>query len=233
MSEMLSIFKTLQNSSLKLETYMQIYEENFEKFKNKNPVILEIGVRGGGGIELLSKYFNDECEIYGVDIDKKTLQIYNTYPNVKIFLGDQSNKKFMKYVAEQIGKPIDIVIDDGGHFMHQQINSFEALFPHINDNGLYLIEDTGTSFDNKFNNKTTCTLMEYMSRISHGLTNMGDPMYKQYIAHKAYSICFYDGIVVIHKKTRIPFNFIYCDKNGYKDSKNNGLTLDNLPKPFN
>ena len=229
---MLSIFKTLQNPSLKLENYMDIYEDNFSKFKNKNPVILEIGVRGGGGIELLSKYFDSECQIFGVDIDEKTLQINKMYPNVHIFLGDQSNKNFMKNVAEQIGKPIDIVIDDGGHFMHQQINSFEALFPFLNENGVYLIEDIGTSFNKKFNNNTSLTLIEYMSKISSRLTNLYDPAYNQCLKNKVFSVQFYSEIIVVHKKSRVPFNFIYCDKNGFKDNKNDGLTIDNMPDPF-
>ena len=40
----------------------------------------------------------------------------------------------------------DIIIDDGGHHMHEQITSFETLFPHLKSGGLYIIEDLHTSY---------------------------------------------------------------------------------------
>jgi hypothetical protein len=41
---------------------------------------------------------------------------------------------------------IDIVIDDGGHTMKQQIATFEEMFPRIDGNGVYLCEDMITSY---------------------------------------------------------------------------------------
>ena len=100
-----NIFRSLDNYSIKLDSYLDVYEKTFSKFKNKRPVILEIGVRGGGGIELLHKYFKGNCDIYGVDIDNRVYQINNTYSGVKIFLGDQADKFFMIDVAKKINKP--------------------------------------------------------------------------------------------------------------------------------
>ena len=48
-------------------------------------------------------------------------------------------------VDEQYG-PFDIIIDDGGHTMEQQIISIETLFPLLSDGGVYLVEDTHTSY---------------------------------------------------------------------------------------
>ena len=42
--------------------------------------------------------------------------------------------------------PFDIIIDDGGHTMEQQIASIETLFPALNEGGVYLCEDTHTSY---------------------------------------------------------------------------------------
>ena len=36
----------------------------------------------------------------------------------------------------------DIILDDGSHSNKDVINSFELLFPLLNDNGLYIVEDT-------------------------------------------------------------------------------------------
>ena len=38
------------------------------------------------------------------------------------------------------------MIDDGGHTMEQQIVSIETLFPLLADGGVYLVEDTHTSY---------------------------------------------------------------------------------------
>ena len=59
--------------------------------------------------------------------------------------GDQSDAHFLDRVARQHG-PWDVIIDDGGHMMQQQITSFKALFPHVTPGGLYFIEDLRTSF---------------------------------------------------------------------------------------
>ena len=42
--------------------------------------------------------------------------------------------------------PIDILIDDGGHTMKQQITTFNVLFDHVKMNGLYVCEDLHTSY---------------------------------------------------------------------------------------
>lgn len=36
---------------------------------------------------------------------------------------------------------VDILLDDGGHTMNQQITTFREMFPHIQDGGLYMCED--------------------------------------------------------------------------------------------
>ena len=208
-----NIFKNLENYSLKLDSYLDVYEKTFSKFRSKRPVILEIGIRGGGGVELLYKYFKGNCDIYGVDIDNRVYQINNTYPGVKIFLGDQADKFFMTDVARKINKPIDIVIDDGGHFMDQQINSFEALFPFVNQNGVYLVEDASTSFQPFFVNGHPQTFINYMLQQCNDVVNS-----VSLSASEKFSIEFHQDIVIVHKKIKPFFKLISCSKkHGYKE----------------
>ena len=58
---------------------------------------------------------------------------------------------------------VDIVIDDGGHRMQQQITSFEELYPHIQPHGVYLCEDIHTSFWPDFDGgyRRAGTFLEY------------------------------------------------------------------------
>ena len=63
---------------------------------------------------------------------------------IEIFIGDQGDRVFLQSLIKKIPR-IDILIDDGGHRMKQQINTFEEIFPHINDNGIYLFSAARSS----------------------------------------------------------------------------------------
>ena len=77
----------------------------------------------------------------------------------KIYQGDQSDfnrwKVILKQEAENMkrqgfgdGEPpmYDMIIDDAGHTMLQQVNSFLALWPYIKPGGIYIIEDIQTNW---------------------------------------------------------------------------------------
>ena len=89
------------------------------------------------------EYFGGKAKIFGIDINPKCKELEEE--NKKIFIGSQSDRKFLKQVKKSIPK-IDILIDDGGHTMNQQIVSYEELFSHIKDDGTYLCEDLHTSY---------------------------------------------------------------------------------------
>ena len=74
--------------------YFDIYERHFSRFRNKEVVILEIGVFQGGSLQMWKEYFGDKAKIYGVDIEPqcKTLE----EENVKIFIGSQSDRNFLR-----------------------------------------------------------------------------------------------------------------------------------------
>jgi len=55
-----------------------------------------------------------------------------------------------KAMLDKLPGPIDILIDDGGHEMNQQITSFNYLFPHMRVGGLYFLEDLETSYMRTF-----------------------------------------------------------------------------------
>ena len=55
-------------------------------------------------------------------------------------------KKSLIQFIQQSGGDFDIILDDGGHKMDQQITSFRVLFPILKSGGVYIIEDLGTSY---------------------------------------------------------------------------------------
>ena len=48
---------------------------------------------------------------------------------------------------------LDIIVDDGGHTMKQQIVSLKTLLPSVRSGGLYIIEDLLTSYRTEFGGK--------------------------------------------------------------------------------
>ena len=153
--------------------YFPLYDRHFSKYRSKTDkiIILEIGVKNGGSLDLWNKYFGSEnCEIYGVDIDLKCKKLEGK--NIKIFIGDQEDREFLKTLVSSI-PPIDILIDDGGHTMIQQINTFEELYQHVKPGGVYLCEDTHTSYWTNYGGgfRKPNTFMEYtkelMDKLNH------------------------------------------------------------------
>ncbi len=123
--------------------YFPVYERHLAAYRGTAARVLEIGVYRGGGLELLRHFLGPEPNIVGIDIDETARQaVGDLYP---VELGDQADPEFLRGVAEKHG-PFDVVIDDGGHTMHQQIVSVETLFPLLNQGGTYIVEDCHTSY---------------------------------------------------------------------------------------
>lgn len=128
----------MKREGKKYEHYFTEYED---KFKNVNPKrILEIGVQTGGSLRYWNNMFPD-CEIIGVDIDKSCLLHSNKSKNIKVIIGNQEDPKFLETLGE-----FDIIIDDGGHTMNQQLVTFKTLFPKLSPGGWFVIEDLHTSY---------------------------------------------------------------------------------------
>tara|TARA_B100000519_G_scaffold155287_1_gene136593 strand:+ start:428 stop:1147 length:720 start_codon:yes stop_codon:yes gene_type:complete len=152
--------------------YTPLYSNHFKLLRNKKIKLLEIGVGGyknpdygGNSLRMWKKYFK-KGEIYGIDIfDKSSLE----EKRVKIFKGDQSDKLFLSKVIKEVGNP-DIIIDDGSHKNDDVINSFKYLFPKLKKGGLYVIEDTQTSYLNEYggdnkNIKASFTTMNFFKNL--------------------------------------------------------------------
>ena len=140
--------------------YFEYYDRHFSRFRNQKVRILEIGVFLGGSLNMWRSYFGPEAFILGVDIDSSCSQYAGE--NIKIEIGDQADPSFLEYLKGKY-EPFDIIIDDGGHQMAQQITSLKFLFEHLNNGGIYLVEDLHTSYWKEFTGGYRCgrTFIEY------------------------------------------------------------------------
>ena len=138
-------FENTGYPSTKWHHYFDVYHNHFQRFIGKSVRILEIGVANGGSLQLWKKYFGSQAIIYGLDVDPNSKRFEDQENGIHIFIGDQGDRRFLKQLRQQTGV-VDIIIDDGGHTMDQQITSFEHLYHYVDENGIYLVEDLHTSY---------------------------------------------------------------------------------------
>ena len=123
--------------------YFPIYDKWFKDFRGTDLVFVEIGVNQGGSLQMWKNYFGKDAKIIGIDIDERCKQLEEDQITVEI--GSQEDIEFLKNFKQRYPR-VDILLDDGGHTMNQQITTFMQMFPHIKDGGVYMCEDCHTSY---------------------------------------------------------------------------------------
>ena len=194
----------LNNSSNRLHKwlhYFDIYERHLSKFRNHSPVILEIGVFGGGSLQMWLEYFGKGSKVVGLDIDPKCKVHEQT--SIEIFIGSQDDPQVIERILRKYPN-IDIIIDDGSHINDHMKKSFQLLYQHINDNGVYLIEDVHTSYWNEYGGGVgkNDSFIEYAKRKIDELNAVHSrgaiPISS--FTRNTDSISFYDSVVVFEKR---------------------------------
>lgn len=199
-------FKSEHKGINKWLHYFEAYDRFFSKYRGRDVTILEIGVFKGGSLQMWKEYFkmpDNKIQIYGVDIDPACKALEEE--NIKIFIGSQEDREFLRKLKKKIGK-VDILIDDGGHTMNQQIVSFEELFDLVDDEGIYLCEDLHTSYMESYGGRYKGdTFIEYSK-------NFIDFLNAQYSETAALSgnvyceqikaVTYYDSMLFIEKKRK-------------------------------
>ncbi len=187
----------------KWKHYFEIYDRHFARFRGRDVHVVEFGVAYGGSLQMWKQYFGPKARIFGVDINPhcKKLEL----EQIAIFIGDQEDRSFLKYLAKQIPR-IDILIDDGGHTMPQQINTFEELFPHVDEKGVYLCEDLHTSYWPEFGggHKKRGTFIEYSKNFIDYIHAWHSVQPRRLsVTEFTKTVCslhYYDSILVIEKR---------------------------------
>lgn len=189
----------------KWDHYFDVYERYFEKYRGREVNLLEIGVSQGGSIQMWKKYFGDKLRIYSVDINPECIKFKDL--STRLYIGSQDDPTFLKQLSEEL-PPMDIIIDDGGHTMKQQILTFENLYLKVKNGGIYLVEDTHTSYWKIFGGglKNSASFIEYSKNLIDSLYcdhvhNVNKVLVNEITRH-IISIAFYDSIVVFEKGER-------------------------------
>lgn len=159
-------------SSDKWIHYFDIYDQYFTKFRDKSPTMVEVGIFDGGSIEAWVEYFGEGATVIGIDNQCRIDEV----EGAKLYLGDQSSPEFWDNFLQEVPK-IDCFVDDGSHIMNHQILTFLKVWPHISEGGVYICEDTHTSYwpshDGELLKKGT--FIEFMKEMVDGLQSRWIP----------------------------------------------------------
>lgn len=126
--------------------YLPIYERYFAPLRGEPITLLEIGVGDGASLRVWRDFFSC-ASIVGVDRDSRCACLEE--PRVRILIGDAADEAFLRSITGDLGR-LDVVIDDGGHTMAEQLNAFRNLFPQLASGGIYVIEDLHTSYQPEY-----------------------------------------------------------------------------------
>ncbi|MEO8102780.1 MAG: class I SAM-dependent methyltransferase [Betaproteobacteria bacterium] len=181
--------------------YFSIYERHFSAFRNRPIRLIEYGVFHGGSLQMWKHYFGPQAQIIGVDIDPRCAALAE--PGIEIVIGDQDDPETHQRLREKFGD-FDIVIDDGGHTMHQQIVTFKEMYPAVKAGGIYLAEDLHTSYFPRWGGglRKPGTFIEYSKLFidqMHAWYSVSEDHQPDLLTTSAYGLHFYDSILVIEK----------------------------------
>jgi len=182
--------------------YFEIYERHFAKFRGEPMSMLEFGVLHGGSLQMWKYYFGKQAQIYGADINPRCAELAEE--QIEILLADQEDCESLRAICRRL-PPLDIILDDGGHTMKQQVITFEETWNQLKLGGIYLCEDLHTSYWPAFGGglRLPHTFVEYTKRLIDQL----NAWYSQDARHQVeqytrsiFAVHYYDSIVVIEKR---------------------------------
>jgi len=166
---------------------------------------LEIGVFKGGSIPMWKAFFAEGSRLTFIDIDPDCAKLAE--PGTTVAIGNQADPAFLADLAAKYG-PFDVILDDGSHICAHQIASFENLWPHVTQGGLYVVEDCHTSYWPGFGGgyRNEASFIEYSKRLidrMHSWYTDQDALFPfDPIARDLHSVRIYDSIVVAEKRTQ-------------------------------
>ncbi len=134
---------------LGLDHYMRNYDEFLGPLRQKDLVLLELGIANGDSLRHWAEYF-PSAKIVGLDINPPPPGLASA--RIALYQGEQQDPEILDRIArEQAPGGFDVIIDDASHVGQFTRLSFWHLFTrHLKPGGLYFIEDWGTGYWAKY-----------------------------------------------------------------------------------
>jgi cephalosporin hydroxylase len=167
------------DKSSEVHNYCIKYEK-YLPFKRTDKIcLLEIGVQGGNSLRMWKDYFF-QSNIIGIDINDTC----KAHEEERIFIeiGSQVDINFLKQIGNKYGM-FDIILDDGSHINKDVICSFENLYKFVKPGGVYVIEDTCTSYWKDYGGGYNETMVEYFKNLIEDVNLKAQVNYDYYNAN--------------------------------------------------
>ena len=126
-----------------VHSYIPVYEELLAPYRETALNVLEIGLFNGASLRMWEEYFT-RAAVLGIDCSVTPHGgMADLRPMIKagwdIHIFDAENKE---EVAKRFsGIKFDVIIEDAGHEINQQLNLYKIWKPYIAECGIYVIED--------------------------------------------------------------------------------------------
>ena len=192
--------------------YTEVYSKYFAPLRDKPIKFLEIGIYKGASVKMWEEYLPN-AELHFMDITFEKVEYFSKRSQYHQY--DQESEKALNHFDQKTGGNFYVILDDGGHTMKQQINSFIALFPHVKSGGMYIIEDLHTSYwPGHFGGGGPDSTINFLKKLIDELNHVGATTTRA--SHLAlspevlsklnlyqrdiYAMHFYDSVAVILKR---------------------------------
>ena len=128
--------------------YVAVYEPIFSPFRNDVFNFLEIGINRCYSHKMWRDYFPN-ATIYGIDIRNSCVVNHSKEERMVLTQVDQGDKQQLIEYANA-SPQWRVIMDDGSHKSSHQKLTFEVLWDSLEPGGYYIVEDTHTSFWDRF-----------------------------------------------------------------------------------
>ena len=124
---------------IKAHGYSIFYEKYFKNLKEKKLNILEIGSFHGNASAALFFYFKNS-NLFAGDIYPDLFR-YRSNRIKNFFVNSSEEQSIQENIINKFQNNFDIIIEDAGHSLKDQIISLFMLFKKLNQGGLFIIEE--------------------------------------------------------------------------------------------
>lgn len=143
--------------------YTLFYDGLFDKKKDEQMDIAELGIFEGSSLLMWREYF-EHSKIYGFDYDDVYINKFKeNYDNDRIYLSklDVTNKESIINTFSSLNVLYDVIIEDTTHIFEDQIRVIENIHGYLKPGGILIIEDIFKSYKEQ----------DYIDRLGETLKN--------------------------------------------------------------
>ncbi|QNI90484.1 methyltransferase domain protein [Synechococcus sp. BOUM118] len=145
-------------------------------------------------------YFGHGSKVIGIDINPECKK--HESEGIEIFIGSQDDPNLLNEIKSKY-PIIDILLDDGSHMMSHMKKTFAEMYSFIDNNGIYLIEDTHTCYWKEYEGgvREKNSFMELSKDLIDHLNavHTRGVIQPSAFTKSTGSICFYDSVIVFEK----------------------------------